>query len=358
VKRKSLDDAACPVARSLEAVGDTWSVLVVRDAFPAIARRVVELAEIDDGHRELEPSAGTGNLLAAIGDAPEKVAVEINPQLVEMLARCGVSGVSVRQGDFLEMNDELGEFDRVVMNPPFNRGADIEHVEHARKFLKPGGRLMAVVANGPWQRERLLPVASAWIDLLAGSFRAQGTNVNAAIVIADRWQTRPDDPDTPTAPVTAGAARVPRRVGSGPSVRRGRRRGDGPGGPRGGVAGRAACQPLRLGFGGDPGPDERVETRPVPLHRLPLLLLAHRVRPVGLPLDRHPVDDPRQGPPRLVLRFHWYLPATGAPGRDCPCPATMSLHPRTEPDPGYCRFIPPRPRSSGGRPSRNPGKWS
>jgi protein-L-isoaspartate O-methyltransferase len=152
---------------------------------PEIARRLVELAEIDDAHRVLEPSAGTGNLLRAIGDGPDKVAVEINPQLVEALSRCGVSGLSVRQGDFLEMDSGLGEFDRVVMNPPFDHGADIGHVEHSRKCLKPGGRLVAVVANGPRQRERLLLVASAWIDRPAGSFSEQGMTVNAAIVIVD-----------------------------------------------------------------------------------------------------------------------------------------------------------------------------
>ncbi|HYH69092.1 MAG TPA: helix-turn-helix domain-containing protein [Urbifossiella sp.] len=31
--RKSLENDACPVARSLEAVGDAWSVLIVRQAF-------------------------------------------------------------------------------------------------------------------------------------------------------------------------------------------------------------------------------------------------------------------------------------------------------------------------------------
>jgi hypothetical protein len=65
--------------------------------------------------RVLEPSAGTGNLLAAIGSGPDTVAVEINPQLAEALAWCGVSGLSVSQGDFLKMNGELGEFDWVVM---------------------------------------------------------------------------------------------------------------------------------------------------------------------------------------------------------------------------------------------------
>ena len=33
MKHKSLERDACPVARSLEAVGDAWSMLVVRDAF-------------------------------------------------------------------------------------------------------------------------------------------------------------------------------------------------------------------------------------------------------------------------------------------------------------------------------------
>src|SRR5262245_1539136 len=33
MKRKSLEHDTCPVARSLEAAGDAWSMLIVRDAF-------------------------------------------------------------------------------------------------------------------------------------------------------------------------------------------------------------------------------------------------------------------------------------------------------------------------------------
>src|SRR5437763_17222064 len=33
MKRKSLEAATCPVARSLDAIGDWWSLLIVRDAF-------------------------------------------------------------------------------------------------------------------------------------------------------------------------------------------------------------------------------------------------------------------------------------------------------------------------------------
>jgi len=38
VKRTSLEGAACPVARSLDAIGDWWSLLIVRDAFDGIRR--------------------------------------------------------------------------------------------------------------------------------------------------------------------------------------------------------------------------------------------------------------------------------------------------------------------------------
>jgi hypothetical protein len=62
---------------------------------------------------------------------------------------------------------------------------DIRQVGHALTTLRPGGWLVAVVANGTRQRERLLPIASAWIDLPPGSFREQGTNVNAAIVVIE-----------------------------------------------------------------------------------------------------------------------------------------------------------------------------
>ena len=37
-KRKSMQYDACPVARSLDLVGDRWSMLIVRDAFDGISR--------------------------------------------------------------------------------------------------------------------------------------------------------------------------------------------------------------------------------------------------------------------------------------------------------------------------------
>ncbi|WP_405719866.1 winged helix-turn-helix transcriptional regulator [Streptomyces sp. NBC_00046] len=38
VKRTRLDDSDCPVARSVDAIGDWWSLLIVRDAFDGSRR--------------------------------------------------------------------------------------------------------------------------------------------------------------------------------------------------------------------------------------------------------------------------------------------------------------------------------
>jgi predicted RNA methylase len=148
--------------------------------------------------RVLEPSAGTGRLLEALpGIVPfglvrqtalQVVAVEVNPVLAAHLACGGLAGV-VRCADFLTCRadvEDLGLFDVVLMNPPFGQGADIEHITHALTMLKPGGRLVALCANGPRQNTRLRPMVDAcggsWEDLPADSFKDEGTGVRVALI--------------------------------------------------------------------------------------------------------------------------------------------------------------------------------
>lgn len=157
---------------------------------PELAKRMIEIANLQPGHRILEPSAGTGSLLKALdaarGYVPDHeppmdiVAVEISPQLVRALPErlCG----SIRCADFLSCNGDLGTFDRIVMNPPFQNGSDIAHILHARSMLKPGGKLVAICANGPRQQERLRPLAETWEPLPAGTFEEQGTSVNTVLL--------------------------------------------------------------------------------------------------------------------------------------------------------------------------------
>lgn len=149
-----------------------------------IAKMMVEMALVHDGEDVLEPSAGTGNLAEAIyAVAPEAklVLVEINRALSNALGDRYPQAESFCQ-DFLEFAPGP-MFARIVMNPPFDHGSDIQHIQHARALLAPGGRLVALCANGPLQQAALIPIASEYIPLPAGSFLPAGTNVNVALVV-------------------------------------------------------------------------------------------------------------------------------------------------------------------------------
>lgn len=153
---------------------------------PDIAAHMVELADLQPGITVLEPSAGTGNIVRAIIDAvdTEIVGVEINRALCNQLNKTFPSyKLHTDCADFLSLNGELGTFDRIIMNPPFENGADIKHIKHAFRKLNPGGKLVALCANGPRQREAFKDQAEYWEDLPEGSFKSQGTGVNVALMI-------------------------------------------------------------------------------------------------------------------------------------------------------------------------------
>ena len=152
---------------------------------PEIAERMVSMADIQPGQSVLEPSAGTGNILTAImndNNAGAVVAVEINQTLADRLRREYPLSI-IHCQDFLEYDRGIYGVDRVVMNPPFQDATDIKHIKHALDMLKPSGRLVALCANGPRQREAFMDMAEHWEDLPAGSFAQQGTGVNVALMV-------------------------------------------------------------------------------------------------------------------------------------------------------------------------------
>ena len=154
----------------------------------AVAEKMVEHADIETGHTLLEPSAGTGNILDAVrnsGVAAVQTAIEINTKLCDTLRSKGYD--DVRGQNFLSCNGDLGCFDRIIMNPPFEKGQDIKHIKHALTFLRPGGRLVALCANGPKQVKTLKPIAEQsggyWEDLPRGTFKAAGTMVDTSMLV-------------------------------------------------------------------------------------------------------------------------------------------------------------------------------
>jgi protein-L-isoaspartate O-methyltransferase len=187
--------------RALEsALKEGVKVVSAPQLFPtpvAIAAQMAELANIKPGCLVMEPSAGTGRLISAAlaAGAGSVYAVEANYRLVDGLRQsfdslrygdAPESGyvVNIHLADFLDL-EPRANFNRVIMNPPFENGADIKHIKHAMRFLLPGGRLVALCANGPRQQAQLRPLASEWRELPAGSFLESGTSVNVAMLAID-----------------------------------------------------------------------------------------------------------------------------------------------------------------------------
>lgn len=183
----------CAAADAIEPILLTGAVTNAKQEFGAfftpapLAKRVVEMAAIAPGHRILEPSAGIGHLLREMPGDTSRQAIEINAAFVEKLHPFA----AVRCADFLNCNGELGLFDKIVMNPPFAKQADIRHVLHAAKFLKPGGRLVSIMSASVQFRtdarsdefRAFVAERSGNIEALpADSFKTSGTGVNAVVV--------------------------------------------------------------------------------------------------------------------------------------------------------------------------------
>lgn len=163
-----------------------------------LAAEVVELADIRSGNRVLEPSAGKGDLAEAVRAAApgaELVTIELQYELAELLRD---KGFRVVGQDFLtETPASLGTFDRIVANPPFEDGADIDHVRHMWTFLRSGGRIVSIMSEGPFFRQdRKSQEFRSWLESVGGtsnknpegSFRSSDrpTGVATRTVILER----------------------------------------------------------------------------------------------------------------------------------------------------------------------------
>lgn len=168
-----------------------------------VASRLIRMAAIGPGMRILEPSAGQGHIARLLLVLTKLVAcveiLEANAKILREMT------TEVWCCDFLTLKPRgqiisTGYFDRVVMNPPFARQQDIDHVRHAYDFLKPGGRLVSVMSSSVTFRLNKKTVAfiefcksveqhggNYTIDSLPeGSFKASGTMVNTCILTLDK----------------------------------------------------------------------------------------------------------------------------------------------------------------------------
>lgn len=147
----------------------------------ALATSVVELAEIGPAHSCLEPSAGTGGL-ASLMPADRTTCVEVSALHVKVLESMGLSA---QQADFIAWADTTRErFDRVVMNPPFDQGRWLLHVERAAALLQPGGRLVAILPSGAKTRDPMPGFRKEWHGPFDNQF--PGASVSVVVLVAHK----------------------------------------------------------------------------------------------------------------------------------------------------------------------------
>lgn len=158
-----------------------------------IVEQLIELAGVQPGDLVLEPSAGTGNIaFELVRKGCAVYACELLPENRAALKAPGKPLVELwKEPDFLKFESDP-IYDAVVMNPPFEKQADIDHVLHAYTMLKPGGRLVSVMAAGitfrqdkkaTGLRELIENSGGEIIPLPDGAFKESGTMVRTVIVV-------------------------------------------------------------------------------------------------------------------------------------------------------------------------------
>lgn len=157
----------------------------------AAADLLMDQVYLRSGMRVLEPSCGDGALLDALSRRTCKDRrVSIAAQGIEYdpirAAEARAKGYQVQIANFLQVTPSP-VFDVVIMNPPFYGKHYQKHVNHARKFLTPGGTVYAILPITAATDHGFVDLPEGyrgydkWRDLPVGSFSESGTNINTGI---------------------------------------------------------------------------------------------------------------------------------------------------------------------------------
>jgi ubiquinone/menaquinone biosynthesis C-methylase UbiE len=192
---------------------------------PPLAAFVVRRAKIQPGEKVIEPSAGTGNLAMMAAEIVGKDNVVCYELQSKNCAALRAKGFDAVEGDFLKIIP-YPAFDVCAMNPPFEKQADIDHVMHAYRFLKPGGRLVSIMSASITFRSNkktvefrafLSSVGAEIIENAADAFKASGTMVRTVTIVfqksiaADAISDRAEPVIVDSAPAPAEMAIPPSR---------------------------------------------------------------------------------------------------------------------------------------------------
>ncbi len=151
-----------------------------------LAAETVALAAIREGERCLEPSAGRGAIAQFMHGCD---CIELNPKNREFLAE---NGFNVVHDDFMTFSADK-EYDVIVMNPPFCKQQDIDHVTKAIQMAK---RCVVAIMSASvlFRTDRKTTQFRELVDSFGGTieklpenaFKESGTAVNTCRVVVHK----------------------------------------------------------------------------------------------------------------------------------------------------------------------------
>jgi hypothetical protein len=161
-----------------------------------LAERMVRLAELKEGQRILEPSAGKGAIARVIRDRmPDECVLDVieiyGPHQEYLVVDQRFFLVT---SDFLEFND-CPMYDHIIMNPPFTGLQDVDHILHAYECLAPGGRIVGIMGESAFFVDYKKAVKfREWFDEVGGwseqlpqdTFKESGAGGKSRLVIIRR----------------------------------------------------------------------------------------------------------------------------------------------------------------------------
>lgn len=142
----------------------------------------------------LEPSAGHGAIAALIPKNPFNTLLDIDMKKCGVLSNKFEGEFNIECADFMKWEPKI-KYDRVLMNPPFSRQQDIDHVTRALGFLSDSGLLVAIMSASVLYRTNKKTVEfREMIGALGGrikelpeeSFKRSGTLIKTCMVVAGR----------------------------------------------------------------------------------------------------------------------------------------------------------------------------
>lgn len=161
-----------------------------------VGLKKVQWADIRQGDRVLEPSAGHGAIARFF---PERTDVTMIEPSYALSQRAGLANGDAKViNDTFESHHVTNKYDSIVMNPPFGVGGKtaVEHLTKAARHLSEGGRIVATIPRGPLADRRLDAFFAdpahanlhtvADIEMPGVAFERAGTGVATRVLVLER----------------------------------------------------------------------------------------------------------------------------------------------------------------------------